>query len=139
MKVLILSDLHLEFAPFEPEPGLEFDVVILAGDIHSPAKRAVQWAADRFRGKPVVYLLGNHEYYDGRLDTTLAEARRETEGSTAGPPIHSRAPTPAGWPARLAVTLAMRMLGMLECRERFHTASARTGHSNRVLVDPKTS
>jgi len=81
MKVLVLSDLHLEFAPFEPEPGLEFDVVILAGDIHSPAKRAVQWAADRFRGKPVIYLLGNHEYYDGRLDTTLTEARREAEGT----------------------------------------------------------
>ncbi|SEM10180.1 Calcineurin-like phosphoesterase [Variovorax sp. YR750] len=81
MKLLILSDLHLEFAPFEPEPNLEFDVVILAGDIHSPAKRAVQWAMDRFRGKPVVYLLGNHEYYDGRLDTTLAEARREAEGT----------------------------------------------------------
>ncbi|MGF6350855.1 hypothetical protein QF040_005568 [Variovorax sp. W2I14] len=75
-KVLVLSDLHLEFAPFEPVPDLEFDVVILAGDIHSPVKRAVQWAVDRFRGKPVVYLLGNHEYYDGRLDTTLAEARR---------------------------------------------------------------
>ena len=81
MKVLVLSDLHLEFAPFEPVPDLEFDVVVLAGDIHSPAKRAVQWAADRFRSKPVVYLLGNHEYYDGRLDTTLAEARRDAEGS----------------------------------------------------------
>ncbi|RUR71085.1 metallophosphoesterase [Variovorax guangxiensis] len=81
MKLLILSDLHLEFAPFEPVPDLEFDVVILAGDIHSPAKRAVQWAVARFRGKPVVYLLGNHEYYDGRLDTTLADARREAEGS----------------------------------------------------------
>ena len=81
MKVLILSDLHLEFAPFEPVPDLEFDVVVLAGDIHSPAKRAVHWAMDRFRGKPVIYLLGNHEYYDGRLDTTLAEARREAEDS----------------------------------------------------------
>lgn len=81
MKALILSDLHLEFAPFEPAPDLEFDVVILAGDIHSPAKRAVQWAAATFRGKSVVYLLGNHEYYDGRLDTTLAEARRAAEGS----------------------------------------------------------
>ncbi|WP_454902108.1 metallophosphoesterase [Variovorax gossypii] len=81
MKVLVLSDLHLEFAPFEPVPDLKFDVVVLAGDIHSPAKRAVQWAADRFRGKLVIYLLGNHEYYDGRLDTTLAEARREAEGS----------------------------------------------------------
>ena len=71
MKVLVLSDLHLEFAPFEPVPDLEFDVVILAGDIHSPAKRAVQWAADRFRGKPVIYLLGNHECYvnwSGRIE-----------------------------------------------------------------------
>jgi 3',5'-cyclic AMP phosphodiesterase CpdA len=81
MKVLVLSDLHLEFAPFEPVPDLEFDVVILAGDIHSPAKRAVQWARDRFPSKQVIYLLGNHEYYDGRLDTTLAEARREAQGS----------------------------------------------------------
>lgn len=45
MNVLVLSDLHLGF-----------DVVILAGDIHSPAKRAVQWAADRFRGNPRGYL-----------------------------------------------------------------------------------
>jgi len=81
MKLLILSDLHLEFSPFEPAADLEFDVVVLAGDIHSPAKRAVQWAADRFRGKPAIYLLGNHEYYDGRIDTTLAEARREAEVS----------------------------------------------------------
>ncbi|MGJ7519698.1 metallophosphoesterase [Variovorax sp. LT1P1] len=81
MKALILSDLHLEFAPFASTPDLEFDVVILAGDIHSPAKRAVQWAADTFRGKPVVYVPGNHEYYDGRLDTTLAEARRTAEGT----------------------------------------------------------
>jgi predicted phosphodiesterase len=80
MKVLILSDLHLEFAPFDPVPDLGFDVVILAGDIHSPAKRAVQWAANSFRGKPVIYVAGNHEYFDGRLDTTLAEARREAEG-----------------------------------------------------------
>ncbi len=81
MKALILSDLHLEFAPFEPAPDLEFDVVILAGDIHPPAKCAVQSAAHRSPGNPAVYLLGNHEYYDGRLDTTLAEARRAADGS----------------------------------------------------------
>ncbi|EJL77014.1 putative phosphoesterase [Variovorax sp. CF313] len=81
MKLLVLSDLHLEFAPFEPAPDLEFDVVILAGDIHSPAKRAVQWAADRFRGKPVIYVIGNHECFDGQIETTLAEARHEAEGT----------------------------------------------------------
>ncbi|MCU4119935.1 metallophosphoesterase [Variovorax sp. N23] len=81
MKLLILSDLHLEFAPFEPVRDLEFDAVILAGDIHSPAKRAIQWAAQRFQDKPVVYVPGNHEFYDGRLDTTLSEARRAAENS----------------------------------------------------------
>lgn len=79
MKLLILSDLHLEFAPFEPMPDLEFDVVILAGDIHSPAKRAVQWAVERFPDKPVIYVPGNHEYYDGRLDATLYDAHRAAE------------------------------------------------------------
>ncbi|MEJ1129081.1 metallophosphoesterase [Variovorax sp. CCNWLW225] len=81
MKLLILSDLHLEFAPFEPAADLVFDVVILAGDIHSPAKRAIKWAMDRFPDKPVVYVPGNHEYYDGHLDTALAEARSAAEGS----------------------------------------------------------
>lgn len=81
MKLLILSDLHLEFAPFEPVPGLEFDIVILAGDIHSPAKRAIQWASERFEDKPVIYVPGNHEYYDGRLDTTLSEARLKSVDS----------------------------------------------------------
>ena len=75
MKILILSDLHLEFAPFEPPPALEFDVVILAGDIHSPGRRAVQWAESRFAGRPVVYVPGNHEYYDSRMDLALTEAR----------------------------------------------------------------
>ncbi|BEP51979.1 MULTISPECIES: hypothetical protein [Variovorax] len=55
--------------------------MILAGGIHSPAKRAIQWAVERFPGKPVLYVPGNHEYYDGRLDTTLAEARSAAEGS----------------------------------------------------------
>jgi Icc-related predicted phosphoesterase len=81
MKLLILSDLHLEFAPFELPADLVFDVAILAGDIHSPAKRAIQWAMERFPDKPVVYVPGNHEYYDGRLDATLAEARSAAEGS----------------------------------------------------------
>ncbi len=81
MKLLILSDLHLEFAPFEPMPDLEFDVAILAGDIHAPAKSAVQWALERFPDKHVIYVPGNHEYYDGRLDTTLSDARSEADSS----------------------------------------------------------
>ena len=75
MKLLILSDLHLEFEPFEPPQGLEFDVVILAGDIHSPGRRAVEWAEARFAGRPVIYVPGNHEYYDSRMDLAQSEAQ----------------------------------------------------------------
>jgi predicted phosphodiesterase len=80
VKVLILSDLHLEFAPFEPPQGLEFDAVVLAGDIHSPATRAVEWAQDRFAGRPEVFVLGNHEYYDTRMDCELSVARKAALG-----------------------------------------------------------
>ncbi|WP_431273271.1 metallophosphoesterase [Variovorax ureilyticus] len=82
MRILILSDLHLEFEPFEPSPGLEFDIVILAGDIHSPGRRAVEWAEARFAGKPVIYVPGNHEYYDSRMDLAQLDART---AATDGP------------------------------------------------------
>ena len=42
MKLLILSDLHFELEPFVLPHGLDFDVVILAGDIHSPGSRGVE-------------------------------------------------------------------------------------------------
>jgi len=61
MKIQILSDLHLEFAPFQPLPT-EADVVVLAGDIHL-GKDGVQWAKEIFTDKIVIYVLGNHEFY----------------------------------------------------------------------------
>ena len=77
MKLLILSDLHLEFALFELPEGLDFDVAVLAGDIHSPGAKGVRQAAEgtRFGGKPVVYVPGNHEFFDTRMDQALAEMR----------------------------------------------------------------
>jgi len=45
MKLLVLSDLHLELGiTFTLPGGLEYDAVVLAGDIHSPGHKAVQWA-----------------------------------------------------------------------------------------------
>ena len=80
MKLLILSDLHLEFEPFEPPPVGELDVVILAGDIHSPGLRAAEWAEARFASTPVIYVPGNHEYYDSRMDLAQSEARTAATG-----------------------------------------------------------
>ncbi len=61
MRIHILSDLHGEFAPFEP-PVTNADIIILAGDIQVK-QRGVEWARAQFSEKPVLYVLGNHEYY----------------------------------------------------------------------------
>jgi Icc-related predicted phosphoesterase len=64
VKLLVMSDLHVEFAPFEPdgEATAAADVVVLAGDIHKGA-RAAAWARAAFADRPIVYVAGNHEFY----------------------------------------------------------------------------
>ncbi|MDP9967519.1 putative phosphodiesterase [Variovorax paradoxus] len=81
MKLLILSDLHAEFEPFEVPKGLDYDVVILAGDIVAPGRVAARWLRHpaRFRDKPIVQIAGNHEYYESVLDQELAEMHREAQ------------------------------------------------------------
>jgi len=61
MRIHVLSDLHLEFAPYVP-PELDVDVVVLAGDIHVGLS-AIPWAQEQFKDIPVIYVAGNHEYY----------------------------------------------------------------------------
>ena len=80
MKLHILSDLHLGFAPFDP-PANDADVVILAGDVARP-REAAAWAL-RLR-KPVLYVLGNHEFYGSSIDAATAEL----EHLCAGTPVH---------------------------------------------------
>lgn len=65
MRLHILSDLHIEVTEFDP-PATGADVVVLAGDIHN-GTRGLEWAAARFPGRRVLYVPGNHEYYDGEL------------------------------------------------------------------------
>jgi len=65
MKLQIVSDLHFEFLPHgHPSrriaPVPEADVMVVAGDI-ADQDRAVE--AFRDWPVPVVYVLGNHEYY----------------------------------------------------------------------------
>ena len=69
MKIALYSDLHRELAGFESQlwepPELDVDVVILAGDIGSHT-RGLLWASSAFQ-QPVIYVAGNHEYYDAHL------------------------------------------------------------------------
>lgn len=62
MRIRVLSDLHLEAAPFDPS-RVEADVVVLAGDIANGAA-GIEWARRVF-DQPIIYVPGNHEPYDG--------------------------------------------------------------------------
>ncbi len=83
VKLLVLSDLHVEFAPFVPdrEAVESADVVVLAGDIHKGVQ-GIAWARSAFADKQIVYVAGNHEFYGqywGKLLGELHEAARRQE------------------------------------------------------------
>ena len=69
MKLNILSDLHLNMALLDV-PKNDADVVILAGDIGRP-EEALRWAQGL--AKPVLYVLGNHEFFGSTITGTVAE------------------------------------------------------------------
>ena len=84
MKLLILSDLHLESEPFELPQGVDFDVAILAGDIARPGRLGVNWARSEIGPgtlKPVLIVPGNHEYYSTIMETELRLMRQYCEGT----------------------------------------------------------
>jgi predicted phosphodiesterase len=79
MKLLISSDLHLEFAKFSPVwNGLRIDegvdVVVLAGDI-CEGTQGIRWARETFITKEIVYIAGNHEYYDRHWEALQQDMR----------------------------------------------------------------
>jgi len=75
MKLHILSDLHVEFAPFTP-PATDADVVILAGDIHKHCD-GMAWARASFPRQRLIYVPGNHEYYGEDWDSFLPALRAQ--------------------------------------------------------------
>jgi predicted phosphodiesterase len=72
VKLNVLSDLHLSQGDL-PIPDADADLVVLAGDIARPA-RAIAWASRIPR--PVLYVAGNHEFYGGTIEGTVAELKR---------------------------------------------------------------
>lgn len=82
MKIRVLSDLHLEGDEPAAVPHADADLVVLAGDIHNHAA-GLRWAAATFSSDvPVVYVPGNHEYYDGEfgaLETAMRDAAQSVD------------------------------------------------------------
>lgn len=79
MKLHVLSDIHVEFEDFDA-PATDADVVVLAGDIHV-GRNGLDWALKQFPDKPVLYVLGNHEYY-GKAIPRFTEKLREFASGT---------------------------------------------------------
>jgi predicted phosphodiesterase len=64
-----------EFTP----PTCDYDLVILAGDIHSKA-RMVDWAKRSF-SKPVIAVPGNHDYWGSAIDHAITKMEESSVGS----------------------------------------------------------
>jgi predicted phosphodiesterase len=80
VKLHILSDLHNEFAPHQPNPtaAAAADVIVLAGDIDLGTK-GLTWARDAFPNHEIVYVAGNHEFYRHHWNQLLVDMRLKAE------------------------------------------------------------
>jgi Icc-related predicted phosphoesterase len=79
LKIHILCDLHIEFGNFVP-PVVGADVVVLAGDVHVK-NRGLQWIFDQKFEIPVLYILGNHEFYREKFPGLIDKLKMGAEGT----------------------------------------------------------
>lgn len=73
MRIQVISDLHREFGSMEIS-FKDADIVVLAGDINVGTK-GIEWIKSTITDFPVIYVLGNHEYYKGSYPKTLNAIR----------------------------------------------------------------
>ncbi len=78
MKIWPVSDLHLEFGvPFKHRPPDDADVVVCAGDVLTKGiVPSIEWLQQNFgSAKPIVFVAGNHEYYNSSVTESLIAAK----------------------------------------------------------------
>lgn len=80
MKLHIVSDLHLDFYPFEL-PEVQADILVLAGDI-APGLVGLDYASKyAHRYKHVFYIPGNHEFYGHHLSRLSMQMQEFCKGT----------------------------------------------------------
>jgi Icc-related predicted phosphoesterase len=79
VRILAMSDLHLEFANFALEVSTWPDLIVLAGDIgHGTA--GIEFARQQIPiSVPVIVLAGNHEFYGSSVETVTRAVRAAAE------------------------------------------------------------
>lgn len=94
-RLWIWSDLHQEWPenawdPAAHAPPDGFDVAVVAGDVHMPLTRALDWLAERLPGVAVVYVPGNHDFWWDRGEDryTLADQLSRGRDAAARHGIH---------------------------------------------------
>lgn len=77
MRLWILSDLHLEYAPLKkPLVPPQADVCVVAGDLCMGIDKGVRWLAEHIApAMPCVYVAGNHEFYKRSIKEGLEAGR----------------------------------------------------------------
>ena len=79
MRIHVLSDLHVDFGLIEL-PETTADAVVIAGDLR-PGKGAIKWIRQNIPERPVIYVLGNHEFYGAATPKLIHDFRRLSEGT----------------------------------------------------------
>ena len=79
MRVQIISDTHLEFGNRDFDFS-NADLLILAGDIHT-GEKGLAWISERVQHIPVLYVLGNHEYYKHAYPKLIHKLKESAQGT----------------------------------------------------------
>jgi len=79
MNIQLLSDIHNEFELYEIS-HTNADVIVLAGDIHVKEK-GLKWALDQVKHKPVIYVMGNHEFYGKSYPRLVNSLKEQSKGT----------------------------------------------------------
>ncbi|WP_372367197.1 metallophosphoesterase [Candidatus Uabimicrobium sp. HlEnr_7] len=74
-RLWIISDLHLESVPypygFKPKCS-DFDILVVAGDVwQGNYVEGLAFVKNLAKGKPVVFVMGNHEHWNGEFHKNL--------------------------------------------------------------------
>jgi len=77
VRINFFSDIHLEFGSLSI-PQTEAEIIIAAGDI-GIHKQGIDWL--KSSTIPVVYVAGNHEFYDQEYLSTLDDLRQSAKNS----------------------------------------------------------
>lgn len=79
MRIFPFSDIHIEFGNSNIKIP-DVDLIILAGDV-GIGNKGVKWIKEHIKEAPIIYVLGNHEYYGNKYPSLLRKLKEETKNS----------------------------------------------------------